>query len=411
MEPVTDEMDPTFEWVDRGRDPRPAHEPYFYNVVHPMSLSDGRQVRAHLGATIFGDPRTISEYSPVWIEDIETGKFTPVPLQQTPDAIDLVNERPSQTVSGAMGDVLCVIGHDGGAYTVSVVSGAVQYIDGLDLPNGFFASGGATFTLCGSQCLCGSSTCEGEDVLIFFGGGCTEGGTGHRTLAFRPFAPECHLQEIPCTSPPPSRLYHGACRVRDRYLCVFGGAPDAKNTKRDDVVFNDLWFLDVQERRWREMPRPAANANGSSWPRPRGSVTLAFIDPHVYLIGGFDGAGAVCDAWRFHVDREQWSTVPMPPWIAREHGLWAYAMCPNARHDQLLFWGGATPDDTPATDDADTSFVHSARSMALRVPRTPLAYRLADFIRQNLQQFDCSGIPADIIEKYGLEVWRSFDRV
>ncbi len=105
---------------------------------------------------------------------------------------------------------------------------------------------------------------------------------------------------------PPKRLYHAGCAVENRFLFIFGGAPDCKTTTGDDVVFDDLWCLDAETVTWR-LVAPRGNA-----PTKRGSCTMVYRRPFIYLYGGFDGTNSLADMYRFHVLTEVWQEIAGP---------------------------------------------------------------------------------------------------
>ena len=175
---------------------------------------------------------------------------------------------------------------------------------------------------------------------------------------------------------PAARLYHASCVVRDTHVYVFGGAPKNGNTTAADVIFDDFWAYSTLTEKWRRVMPPAAEKE-APWPSRRGSCELHFVDPYVYIVGGFNGAGAVYDAWRFDVDTEQWQPLAIPEeLVAGGHGFWAYASClrwgspsgGGAPGPFIEFAGGIR--GTPESGETNTR-------MALAVPRALGGLRVA----------------------------------
>ena len=164
----------------------------------------------------------------------------------------------------------------------------------------------------------------GEPIIYTFGGAERQHTLG-KLYAFE-VGKNRWRRVTPRTTGPPSRLYHAACAVRDRYMYIYGGAPDNKTTSPEDVVYDDLWRYDAWENVW-ERVEQLGNV-----PSKRGSTSLLFSDPYLYMLGGFDGTNGLDDFYRFDVDTHLWRRLEHAP----EGGRWAYAHCAGRLVDQDL---------------------------------------------------------------------------
>eukprot|EP00756_Hemistasia_phaeocysticola_P004435 Hpha_TRINITY_DN12805_c0_g1::TRINITY_DN12805_c0_g1_i1::g.24338::m.24338 len=127
--------------------------------------------------------------------------------------------------------------------------------------------------------------------------------------------------EVRC---PPRRLYHCSCLARRR-LYIFGGAPDMKTTTADDAVHDDLWYFDLNHKCWVEV----LYASGVR-PEARGSAGCVFIDPFIYIYGGFDGSRKYGDLYRFDVDIQHWERIQPPAELVPR---WGHACCRLSDHN------------------------------------------------------------------------------
>lgn len=118
-----------------------------------------------------------------------------------------------------------------------------------------------------------------------------------------------HVPAPPSGRVPAARLYHMSCAV-GRYVYIFGGAPDVKSTRAGDPVFSDFWRYDTEKNEWEELPSASSVLNPDrDAPTPRGSAVMQFVAPYIYVFGGFDGAEALGDTYRFDVDLRKWANV------------------------------------------------------------------------------------------------------
>lgn len=180
-------------------------------------------------------------------------------------------------------------------------------------------------------------------------------------------------------------------------MIIFGGAPDAKNTNRDDPVFNDLWEFEINSATWTRLgpdgvngaaatkSKPSTSISGESkeadavWPSGRGSVQLSFVDPFLYMMGGFDGAASLPEAWRFDVDHRVWSRLAVPEPLKNTHGWWAQSAFHDTARGVVRYAGGVGI-------DMDSSKPKATRS-ELVVGQPSLSGAVGAYIRQHRAHF------------------------
>jgi hypothetical protein len=257
-------------------------------------------------------------------------------------------------------------------FRINLVTGATEvFMAQVPIPTRWYAA-----TAVALQCWTAAGTLE--PAMYVFGGG--QGGTEssfnalHRILFAEPADMELIVPQGGDAAAPPARLYHGACAVRDTQMYIFGGAPDAKNTRADDTVFQDLWEYGALTNTWRQVEGEVS----ALWPSKRGSVTLQFVDPYIYMIGGYNGDVTLTDAWRFHVDLQQWQEVVVPSGMRAAMGLWAYGCRYDPVRSRIHFYGGFTVDMKQEGTAAHTS---------VRVPPPALHSVVAAFIRKHHDAF------------------------
>ena len=211
-----------------------------------------------------------------------------------------------------------------------------------------------------------SHTCVGDGrggAYLFGGndGGVAFGNLWHYDAGTKAFA---HVTPAPGPAPEP-RQYHAACLARGR-LYLFGGAPDNKTTRESDIVYGDLWCFDPPTSRWTLESPPApppttgapaagrgapagAAAAVCAGPRPRGSLSMHFADPFVYVLGGFDGTRDFGDLHRFDVDLRAWSVVETPSWLRPR---WGHCVAPMPRGlGGFLAFGGYSYEESLVFND------------------------------------------------------------
>eukprot|EP00754_Rhynchopus_humris_P007519 Rhum_TRINITY_DN13486_c0_g1::Rhum_TRINITY_DN13486_c0_g1_i1::g.60593::m.60593 len=198
-----------------------------------------------------------------------------------------------------------------------------------------------------------SHTCVGDGrggAYLFGGndGGVAFGNLWHYDAGAKAFS---HVTPAPGPAPEP-RQYHAACLARGR-LYLFGGAPDNKTTRESDIVYGDLWCFDPPTSRWtlESPPAPAAGKGAACAgpPRPRGSLSMHFAEPFVYVLGGFDGTRDFGDLRRFDVDLRAWSVVETPSWL---HPRWGHCVAPlPPGHGGFLSFGGYSYEESVVFDD------------------------------------------------------------
>eukprot|EP01065_Artemidia_motanka_P035760 TRINITY_DN43655_c0_g1_i1.p1 TRINITY_DN43655_c0_g1~~TRINITY_DN43655_c0_g1_i1.p1 ORF type:complete len:429 (+),score=110.17 TRINITY_DN43655_c0_g1_i1:62-1288(+) len=144
---------------------------------------------------------------------------------------------------------------------------------------------------------------------------------------------------------PPRRLYHCSCMARDS-LFVFGGAPDPKTTTAADPVYDDLWRFDLDGRYWTEV-----TCEGGTRPSARGSASCVFLDPFVYIYGGFDGLQDYRCMHRFDVDIQRWEQISVPVDLPPR---WGHACCtlPKGAGAGFVVYGGFSCGSREIYDDA-----------------------------------------------------------
>lgn len=170
---------------------------------------------------------------------------------------------------------------------------------------------------------------------------------------------------------PPARLYHTACDVRNERMYVFGGAPDVKTTVASDPVFDDLWCYTYSTRQWR-LVRPRGDV-----PSRRGSCVFEFVDPYVYLFGGFNGKDSLKDFYRLDVVTEVWQKLSIDFADDGRGPLWGSGHCVvrGDGYHSIVIVGGYGLAEDEEDEDSDSidvhrcSFVKSCRTIKI-LPQT-----------------------------------------
>ena len=73
---------------------------------------------------------------------------------------------------------------------------------------------------------------------------------------------------------------------------LFGSMPPPGKTETAEV--KEIWQLDVDEGKWRQVPGGAGGPKGRHW-----HSTAAIAGEAIFLFGGFDGSSVLEDVWWF----------------------------------------------------------------------------------------------------------------
>lgn len=164
------------------------------------------------------------------------------------------------------------------------------------------------------------------------------GDAGHRSVASA--APTTEAHRGPHRAPPPAsaeaipqpRGSHSGT-VIGKHLYVFGGYGGAGFSRRD---FNDLHRFDLEERRWEKL-----NPKGTP-PQPRAGHAAVAAEDKVLVFGGTSSTEQFNDLHVYEPATETWTATDCnfgtPRWNA---ALVAVAAVP---HWQVFLFGGATGD-------------------------------------------------------------------
>ena len=201
------------------------------------------------------------------VVDFETGDLEKLVL--TPHLPDGLCQHTTESFDG---ETFYVLGNasalDWRPLVVNVTNGTVR-MPRLTVAHGAFfpinqhCHVSACFTV-GASSLRG--TTEPEQQIILFGGayipddGVADSPQSHDfvfslnlTRRLWRMVPKPFTAVVNSNAWPAKRLYHAGCSVDNKFLYIFGGAPDCKNTTSDDPVYDDMWSLHVDAGTWRRI--------------------------------------------------------------------------------------------------------------------------------------------------------------